>query len=165
MLDRAEPRQLIATGGENGLRGGGGGVLAVVLDLSVAGVVLDRAGVLARPGAAPLTVVAHVRRPLVPPPWPCGPVGPYWTDDALAADAREALNGPIRTLARYGSVDLELVFGGVEKAVVRLLRGRDYAKVVIGSRSSALQRRQCRRVESAASSYCAVDVLHLQARV
>jgi hypothetical protein len=137
----------------------------VVLDLSVADLVLDRVGELARPGPAPLTVLAQVRRPLVPVAFPCGPVGPYWTDDFLVTEAREALSGPIRTLARDSPVGLEFAFCGLAKAAVRLLRDRDYAQVVIGSRSSLRQRRRCRRVESAASSYCMVDVVQTQVGV
>jgi hypothetical protein len=159
MLERGRPRQLVAAGREDQRPGCGGGILAVVLDFSVAGLVLDRAAVSARPGAAPLTILAQVRRPPVAAAFPFGPVGPYWTDDELVAEAREALRAPIGTLARHGRVDLELAFRGVEKATVHLLRDRDYTHVVIGSRTSARQRRQCRRVESAASPYCTVDVL------
>jgi hypothetical protein len=149
----------LATGRQNHQPGCGGGVLAVVLDLSAAGFVINRAAELACPGAAPLTVLAQVRRPLAAVAFPLGPVGPYWTDDELMADARKALSVPMRTLARLGGVDLKFAFWGIEKAAAGLLRERDYAQVVIGSRSSGRQRRQCRRVESAASPYCTVDVL------
>jgi hypothetical protein len=154
----------IATGPDTLRRPGGGGILAVILDPSIADLVLDRIGALARPGPAPLTVLAQVRRPLVPVAFPSGPVGPCWTDDFLVAEAREALSGPIGTLGQDGGVDVEFAFCALEKAAVRLLRERDYAQVVIGSRSSMRQRRQCRRVASAASSYCTVDVVQMQVR-
>jgi hypothetical protein len=139
--------------------GPGGGVLAVLLDFAVASLVLDRVAELSRPGAAPLTALVLLRRPLFPAAHPFCYVAPYLTDAELIAAAHEALTAPMSPLARYGRVNLKVTFCRLEHAATALLRQRDYAFVVVGVGCSVRQRWLRRRVESAASSFCTVDVV------
>ena len=130
----------------------GGGVLIVLLDLSLAEAVLDRVADQIAADAAPVTVLSGIRRPLTPAASPFCPVAPYLPEAEVVACGRARLREHARRLARRGRIDLEVAFEPLHRAVTDLLRRRDYAQLVLVRRGWPHHRWQCRRIESAARS-------------